>query len=199
MTIGIYERVSSTTQDHAAQHADLDRWGNGQVEPVDYYKDKATGKTMDRPAWQRLWADVCAGKITTIVVWRIDRLGRTVSGLADLFAELQARKVNLVSLRDCLDLSTPSGRLMAHVLASVAAYETEVRSERQLAGIAVALDDVKAGRRKGWGGRAKGQRYKVKEETISAVKKMKGDGESIAAIARLLKLSRPTIYAILGD
>lgn len=63
------------------------------------------------------------GEVSTIVVWRLDRLGRTASGLTKLFDELRARKVNLVSLRDGLDLATPAGRLMANVFASVAQYE----------------------------------------------------------------------------
>ena len=65
---------------------------------------------------------------------RLDRLGRTTKGLTALFEDLVDRKINLVSLKDGLDLSTPAGRLMANVLASVAAYETEVRSERVCAG-----------------------------------------------------------------
>jgi DNA invertase Pin-like site-specific DNA recombinase len=60
----------------------------------------------------------------------VDRLGRT----AALFADLAERKVNLVSLKDGIDLNTPAGRLMAHMLASVAQYETEVRAERVIAG-----------------------------------------------------------------
>jgi DNA invertase Pin-like site-specific DNA recombinase len=96
------------------------------------------------------------------VVWRLDRLGRTVSGLARLFEELQARKVGLVSLRDGLDLHTAAGRLMAHVLASVAAYELEVKSERQRAGIEAAR--AENGGRCPWGGRKPGTRVKVTEE-----------------------------------
>jgi DNA invertase Pin-like site-specific DNA recombinase len=64
---------------------------------------------MIRPGWSKLWADVCAGKIGKIVVWRLDRLGRTVAGLSQLFAELQERKIGLVSLRDGLDLNTQEG------------------------------------------------------------------------------------------
>jgi DNA invertase Pin-like site-specific DNA recombinase len=66
------------------------------------------------------------------------RLGRTSAGLTALFDELVNRKVNLVSIRDGIDLFTPAGRMMAGVLASVAQYETEVRSERSMAGQAVA-------------------------------------------------------------
>jgi DNA invertase Pin-like site-specific DNA recombinase len=70
---------------------------------------------MDRPAWNQLSDDIRDGKVSQVVVWRIDRLGRTAKGLTALFDDLQTRKVNLVSLKDGLDVSTPAGRLMANV------------------------------------------------------------------------------------
>lgn len=189
----IYCRVSSKNQDTRSQRADLDKWADGQ-ENVKVYTDKASGKTMDRPAWNRLWADVEAGHIARIVVWRLDRLGRTAAGLTKLFADLQARKVGLLSLRDSLDLDTAAGRLMAHVLASVAAYETEVRSERQRAGIEAAQA---AGKR--WGGSEKGRLITVTPEQVSHVHKLKRERVKIAAIARTVGLSRPTVYRLLGN
>lgn len=93
---------------------------------------------MNRPGWKRLEADMIAGKVSKVVVWRLDRLGRTASGLTALFEDLRRRNVGFESLRDKVDLSTPAGRLMANVLASVAVYENEVRSERIIAGQAVA-------------------------------------------------------------
>jgi len=122
MRTAYYLRVSSKTQDTKSQEADMKAHAAKTNKPA-FYKDKFTGKAMSRPGWDRLWADVCTARINRIVVWRLDRLGRTVSGLSKLFEELQERKVGLVSLRDGLDLNTPAGRLMAHVLASVAAYE----------------------------------------------------------------------------
>jgi DNA invertase Pin-like site-specific DNA recombinase len=128
--IGIYLRVSSRRQDTRSQEPDLKRWAAAQDRPVRWYRDKFTGRTMDRPGWRKLEADIKAGKVAKVVVWRLDRLGCTARGLTALFEDLQGRRVGLVSLREGLDLSTPAGRLMAHVLASVAQYETEVRAER---------------------------------------------------------------------
>ena len=125
--VAIYLRVSSKQQDTRSQEPDLRRWADAQGEGVKWYRDKYTGKTMDRPGWRKLEADLRAGKVARIVVWRLDRLGRTAKGLPALFDELRTRNVPLVSLREGLDLATPSGRLMAHVLASVAEYETELR------------------------------------------------------------------------
>jgi len=91
-----------------------------------------------------------------IVVWRLDRLERTTKGLCELFDELQERRVDLVNIRDEFSLASPAGRLHARILASVAEYETEIRTERILAGQAVAK---KRGQK--WGGSKKGWRWKV--------------------------------------
>lgn len=189
----VYVRVSSDKQLHRSQLADLERWqkANPEVE-VREYRDSATGKSMDRPGWARLWGDVEAGKVSQVVVWRLDRLGRTASGLTALFEALQARQVGLFSLKDSLDLSTAAGRLMANVLASVAAYETEVRSERVRAGIDAARVDGKR-----WGGRREGSRNRTTAEKAAAVRKLHAAGETIAAIARATGLSRPTVYSLL--
>src|ERR1700679_3127814 len=119
-TIAIYCRVSSRSQDSANQKPDLQRWIDQNPDaPVKWYDDTFTGKTMDRPGWNRLWAAVERGEVKKIVVWRLDRLGRTVSGLSRTFEDLTGRGVTLVSLRDSFDLATTSGRFMANILASV--------------------------------------------------------------------------------
>jgi DNA invertase Pin-like site-specific DNA recombinase len=160
---------------------------------VQWYRDKFTGKTMERPGWKRLEADMIAGKVAKIIVWRLDRLGRTAAGLTALFEDLQRRGIGFEALRDKVDLSTPAGRLMANVLASVAAYENEVRSERIRAGQAVARASGKQ-----WGGSEKGRRIKVTSEQAQAVHRLKAEGEKIAAIARATGLSRPTVYSVLS-
>jgi len=116
----IYVRVSSKQQDTKSQEPDLQRWEKAQDGPVRWFQDKASGKSMDRPGWRKLEEAIRTGKASQLVVWRLDRLGRTASGLTALFDELRERKVNLVSIKDGLDLSTSAGRLMANVLASVA-------------------------------------------------------------------------------
>ena len=86
-------------------------------------------------------------QVERIVIWRLDRLGRTAKGLCQLFDDLRSHKVDLVSLRDGFSLDSPAGRLHARILASVAEYETEVRAERVKAGQAVAKANGKR-----WGG-----------------------------------------------
>jgi DNA invertase Pin-like site-specific DNA recombinase len=192
--IAIYARVSSKSQDTKSQEPDLKRWAEAQDLPIVWYRDKFTGKSMDRPGFKKLMAAIEAGQVATVVVWRLDRLGRTAKGLTSLFDDLVGRKVNLVSLKDGLDLSTPAGRLMANVLASVASYETEVRAERILAGLEVAkAKGVKLGRKAGIH-----TRIKVTVEQERIVREMAARGEKKAAIARASGLSRPTIYSIIG-
>lgn len=188
--IAIYVRVSTKTQDQRSQLPDLEKWASMQDDEIVWYRDKATGKTMDRPAWNKLVEAIKGGKVLKVVVWRLDRLGRTAKGLTALFDELCQRRVGLFSLRDSLDLSTPAGRLMANVLASVAAYETEVRAERVQAGQAVARQQGKT-----WGGSKKGRLITVTMEQREQVLAMRGD--KIARIARTVGLSRPTIYRLL--
>ena len=192
--IAIYVRVSTRSQDHKSQEPDLERWAKSADGPIKWYRDTGSGKTMNRPGWNKLEDAMRVGKVLAIVVWRLDRLGRTAKELTALFDELPKRKVNLVSLKDGLDLSTPAGRLMANVLASVAQYETEVRGERVLAG----QEKAKA-KGKQWGGSAKGKRKRLKPAEIRTIHRMKAEGETITAIAKTVKRSRQTIYDVLNS
>jgi len=133
-----------------------------------------------------------SGKVAKVVVWRLDRLGRTAKGLTALFEELAQKRVNLMSLRDGIDLHTAAGRLMANVLASVAQYETEVRAERVRAGQHFARKNGVT-----WGGSKKGWRWKVTDDQAAAVSEMKKAGKKIVQIARVTGLSRLTIYRLL--
>jgi DNA invertase Pin-like site-specific DNA recombinase len=189
--IAIYLRVSSRKQDHRSQKPDLERWAAAQALSVVWYKDTFTGKTMDRPGWQKLQAAIERGEVATVACWRLDRLGRTARGLTALFADLQQRGINLVSLREGIDLSTPAGRMLANMLASVAQFETECRAERVLAGQAAARD-----RGVTWGGRTEGTRTKAVAEKADAICKLAKAGESVAAISRAVGVSRPTVYAV---
>lgn len=194
--IAVYLRVSSKKQDTKSQEPDLKQWAEAFANgtPIKWYRDKASGKSMDRPGWNRLDAAIDAGKVCKVVVWRLDRLGRTASGLTALFDKLVRLNVGLVSLKDGLDLSTPAGRLIANVLASVASYENEVRSERIVAGQAVARANGVS-----WGGSKKGRRLTVTDEQVAAVRKLDSKGESKSAISRATGLSRPTIYRLLAE
>jgi DNA invertase Pin-like site-specific DNA recombinase len=192
--VALYVRVSKRNgQDVRSQLPDLERWAAAQDRPVKWYKDKFSGRTMDRPGWNRLQAAIDTADVSAVVVWRLDRLGRTAKGLTALFHDLREKKINLVSVRDGLDLATASGRLMANVLASVAQFETEVRAERILAGQAAARAKGKV-----WGGGKPGRRVRLSEEKEKAIRRLHSDGKPIAEIARVVGLSRPTVYKAIG-
>ena len=107
-----YVRVSSHSQDIRSQIPEMEAHARGQ-DSARWYTDTFTGTQMARPGWEKLTADMRAGLIKQIVIWRLDRLGRTTSGLVNLLDELRDRKVGLVSLRDgALDPTTPTGRLI---------------------------------------------------------------------------------------
>ena len=142
---------------------------------------------------EKLLADFHNNKISRIIVWRLDRLGRTASGLTKLFEDLQRYKCNLISLKDNLDLSTPAGRLNAHIIASVAAYETEVRAERVKAG----QQSAKA-RGKKWGGSKKVRKKKVSGKVKSVLALLEQE-VSKAEISRTVGISIPTIYSIIRE
>ena len=89
MSIGIYLRVSSKTQDTRSQEPDLQTWAKAQPDEVTWFRDKFTGTVVTRPGLDRLLADVRRGKIKKVVVWRLDRLGRTAKGLLILLDELK--------------------------------------------------------------------------------------------------------------
>lgn len=191
----LYMRVSDKKQDTASQEPEIIQWVKAYAEdkPRQWYQDKMTGKTMDRPGWNKLEADIDRGKIERVVVWRIDRLGRTASGLTALFDKLVRLNIGLVSIKDGLDLTTPAGRLIANVLASVAAYENEVRSERILAGQAAARAKGKR-----WGGSKKGHR-KVNFDQIEMISLMNAKGCTKAAMARATNLSRETVRVVVRE
>jgi DNA invertase Pin-like site-specific DNA recombinase len=178
-----YIRVSTEHQNESLQRDAIQTWANAHgVQPA-VYVDHFSGRTMDRPGWRNLEGALRAGRITRLVVWKLDRLGRTTSGLAHLFDELKERGVALESLTEGFDLAKPMGRLVADILASVAAYETEVRGERVRAG-------MRAARRRGkvFGGSEKGWTI-LSDEQVRAVRRLHAAGEPISTIARTLGIN----------
>lgn len=188
----IYVRVSSGSQNIESQLPDLERWAESQdIEPT-WFIEKKSGKTMDRPVWNKLQQAIDNNKVSRLVVWRLDRLGRTASGLTKLFEELNEAKVQFISIKDKIDLSTVAGRLLANILASVAAFETELRGERVKAGQAVAMSKGKS-----WGGSTKGRLHKITIEQVKQIVKMKADNEKVSVICRTVGVDRPSVYRIL--
>lgn len=193
-TTAIYTRVSTNQQSERSQRPDLERWLKAQENRnVKWFRDSASGTSMNRPGWKKLDTLIQDNKVKEIVVWRLDRLGRTASGLTKLFEELNKRNINLVSIKDGLDLKTPAGRLQANILASVAAYETEVRGERVKAGQAAARAAGKT-----WGGRGAGRKPALTDEDVKLMVQMKKSGVTYDTLTKRFRVSKGTVVAVIN-
>src|SRR3954453_14679694 len=141
--IACYCRVSSVRQKTDSQKPEIRRWlqGNG-VDPstVEWFEDKETGRTLRRPAFDRLQKGIFAGAVKTVVVWKLDRLSRRQRDGVNLLADWCERGVRVVVVTQQVDLSGAVGRMVASVLFGLAEIESEYRRERQAAGIDVAKE-----------------------------------------------------------
>jgi DNA invertase Pin-like site-specific DNA recombinase len=190
--VALFLRRSSSRHRTPGQEADLKAYAGGLAEDVRWYRCDWSGGSPKRPVWEKLTEDITAMKISAVVCWRLDRLGKTCSELVRFFDFLRAHQVNLVSLKDGFELATLHGNRVAEILASVARFEGELRSQRILAGQAAA-------RARGihWGGSVMGRRLKVTRELENAVRRLRSRGMNITDIGRETGLSRPTIYRVL--
>ncbi|GHG04567.1 recombinase family protein [Streptomyces hydrogenans] len=140
MRIG-YGRVSTTDQNLDAQRTALEVAGCEEI-----YLDQISGKLTNRPELDKVMTRLRAGD--TLVITKLDRLGRSLKHLLEVSAELEARTVDLVVLDQGLDTSTPVGRFMFQILGAVAEFERSLNVERTMDGLASARAKGKVGGRK---------------------------------------------------
>lgn len=176
-----YARVSTDDQTDALQ---LDALGEAHCERI--FTDTASGKLDARPGLADCLDYLRDGD--TLVVWRLDRLGRSVRHLIETMATLDARGIQFRSLREGIDTSTAAGKLVFHIFASIAEFERSLIVERTRAG----LDAAKARGRKGGRPRA------LTDEKAAAARKLINGGSSVTEAARIVGVSRATLYAHLG-
>ena len=141
MLIG-YARVSTQDQNLDLQSEALTKAGCEKI-----FNDKISGSRAERPGLTKALEMLREGD--TLVVWKLDRLGRSVKNLVDLVGELHQQGIQFKSLTDAIDTGTPSGRFFFHVMASLAEMERELTVERTRAGLEVARQlGRKGGRRR---------------------------------------------------
>jgi DNA invertase Pin-like site-specific DNA recombinase len=136
--VALYARVSTLNgQNPQLQLDELRRYAQARGWEVysEYVDLGVSGSKDSRPELNRMIADAHARKFDAVLVWKLDRLGRSLKHLVTTIADLEHYGVTFVSLRDNLDLSTPSGRLMLHLLGAMAEFERELIRERVSAGI----------------------------------------------------------------
>lgn len=140
MLIG-YARVSTVEQELRLQLDALEKAGCERI-----FTDKASGKRLDRPGLAEAVSFARPGD--SLVVWKLDRLGRTMKGLVDLAAELESAGIDLKSLTDGIDTKTPAGRFFFNVMAALAVMERDLLIERTNAGLQAARKVGKIGGRR---------------------------------------------------
>lgn len=189
MTIAVYIRVSTKEQNLDSQRAEISAWlARSGLSEAQWYEDKETGKTLARPAFQRLQQAIHAGKVETVIVWKLDRLARSFKDGIGLITDWVGRGIRIVSVTQQIDMSGVVGQLIAAVLFAMAEMELSTSKERQAAGIAVAKS-------KGtYSGRQKGT-TKAKPERA---RELKAKGLSAAEIAASLGVRERTVFRYLS-
>src|SRR5947209_2344742 len=183
--VALYARVSTSNgqQDPEMQLRELREYAKHRdLTIIGEYIDKMTGSKDSRPTLNRLMADASQRQFDAILVWKLDRFGRSLRHLVNALAEFEALGIAFISLRDNLDLSTPSGRLMFHIISAMAEFERALIQER-----------VKAGLRNA---RAKGKRLGRPRTSVSQsrLELLRGLGMSWRSIAKELGVGIGTIY-----
>jgi DNA invertase Pin-like site-specific DNA recombinase len=176
MLIG-YARVSTRDQNLELQQEALVKAGCQKI-----FEDQVSGTRVDRPGLSK--ALEMLREHDTLVVWKLDRLGRSVKQLVDLVSELHKRGIQFQSLTDAIDTGTPSGRFFFHVMASLAEMERELIIERTRAGLEVAKQL----------GRKGGRKPKMTGSKIESAKKLLSSGVPPKDVAKNLGVSIPTLY-----
>jgi DNA invertase Pin-like site-specific DNA recombinase len=173
-----YARVSTTDQQPHLQVDALERAGCYRV-----FTETASGARSDRPVLEQVLDQLRPGD--TLVVWKLDRLGRSLRHLVETVTALAARGIGFRSLQEAIDTTTPGGKLVFHVFAALAEFERDLVRERTNAGLAAARA---RGRRGGRPSVMTGPKLQVAREMYASKR------YTMAAIAKTLGISRASVY-----
>ena len=177
-----YARVSTDEQDSALRVDALRAAGCRRV-----YMDKASGKLDSRPELDRVLGDLDDGD--TLVVWRLDRLGRSLKHLIEVAGDLEAQGIGFRSLRESIDTTTPGGWLVFHVFGALAEFERELIVERTHAGLTAARAR----------GRVGGRPSKVTGVKLEQARRMYAEKQhTVDQIAEAIGVSRGAVYRALS-
>ena len=177
-----YARVSTTDQDPALQLDALAKAGCTRV-----FEDKASGARADRPGLAAALAFVREGDV--LMVWKLDRLGRSLPHLIETVNALESRGVGFRSLTEAIDTTTPGGRLIFHIFGALGQFERDLIRERTRAG----LDSAVARGRRG------GRRPVVTEEKLHRARTLIAQGLTVREAAARIKVGKTALYAALGE
>ncbi|MEM6943676.1 MAG: recombinase family protein [Pseudomonadota bacterium] len=175
-----YARVSTQDQNLSLQRDALEAAGCAQV-----FEDRASGVRTERPGLAKALAYLREGDV--LVVWRLDRLGRSLSHLIETVGALEARGVGFRSLTEAIDTTTPSGRLTFHLFGALCQFERDLARERTRAGLAAA-----AAR-----GRKGGRKPVVTSEKLARARTLTANGLTVREAAARLKIGKSALYEAL--
>jgi DNA invertase Pin-like site-specific DNA recombinase len=184
--VALYARVSTLhgQQDPEMQLSELREYASRRNLSIheEYVDQGVSGSKESRPALNRLMADAQRCRFDAVLVWKIDRFGRSLRHLVNSLADLSAFGIAFISLRDNLDLSTPSGRLMFQIIGAMAEFERALIQERVRAGLRNA--------------KAKGKRIGRPRQQVDASKvlELRAEGLSWRDISRRMKIGLGTVY-----
>ena len=177
MKIG-YARVSTLDQNLDLQLDALEKLGCDHI-----YEEKASGKNKDRPELTHCLKSLRPGD--TLVVWRLDRLGRSLQDLISIVKGIEANNIAFVSVQESIDTTSATGKLMFHFFGAMAEFERNLIQERTQAGLAAARAR----------GRVGGRKPVLTDKQRAQVKAMMADKTlSINDIAKTMNVSRSTLY-----
>ena len=178
-----YARVSKADeQDTAAQVSALTAAGCTRV-----YEEKASGGRWDRPELHRMLDHLREGDL--VVVWKLDRLSRSLKDLLHILEKIEAAGANFRSLTEAIDTSGPAGRMMMQMLGSFAEFERAMVRERTRAGLKAAREQ----------GRTGGRRPKLTTHQKTEILAMLAAGRAGAEIARIFRVHRATISRVAAE
>ena len=177
-----YARVSTIGQTLEQQTEALTAAGAGKI-----FHDVMSGARDDRPGFTECMRYLREGD--TLIVWRLDRLGRNMRAIINTLHELTQRGVTVRSLHDGVDTSTSTGRMVAGILMAIAEYERELVRERTALKLAHARKS----------GRKFGRPAKLTSDQAALAQRMKANGETAATICKTLGIGRTTLYRYLAD
>lgn len=178
-----YSRISTGDQDASLQIDALKKAGCKRI-----FTDTASGSKANRPELDRMLDQLRVGDV--VVVWRLDRLGRSVKNLVELIADFDKIGVGFRTLSgETIDTTTSGGRLIFHVFAALAQFERELIVERTFAGLAAARAR----------GRVGGRPRALDDKGVATARKLYRSGDhTVGEIASMLNVSPATVYRNLG-
>jgi len=183
-----YARVSSSGQSLEVQIAKLTAYGCLATPDDIIFQEKKSGtSTSDRSEWKSCNKHLRSGD--TLVITKLDRLARSTLDLTNIADDLSKRNIELVVLDQNIDTSTPTGKLLFNMLASIAEFENAIRKERQLDGVQKAKDN----------GVVFGAKAKLTDEQVELLRSKRAAGVLIKDLINEFKISKASIYRLLSS